>query len=223
MGLPQTAVIIPAHISSEKRLHYFHQTLESLTRQSIDVLGIIVDDNSPLSNDVERIVDIHNKKGNLRYVHRLKKPGESATSSNAINFGIDLLLHKPIEVVTAKEHLSLSSIAYLHSDDMLPEHAIQTRLQHLGNHGFVYSTLFVIDEHNTPKKSFDFKQPINEDAHGFPHHTILWSKDFLKEVVHYVQDSYALQGLFDPKINCEEDRDATLSTLLCAAAQGVSS
>lgn len=213
MSKDTTAVIIPTYVNSENRFSFFKQTIASLVRQTSPVVGIIVDDGSPMSDCVKNIVNFYNFKGNLRYVKRPRKETDLHTASNAINFGLDLTLDLSSGIFSSEEQHRLAYAAYLHSDDMLPDNGIAKRVAAIKDGGFVFSKMLIIDDVNRPKTISGNVDSLKRNAQGFPHHSSLWSLNFLQDVKDYVAETYNQESIFDSRICFGEDRDVSLSSL----------
>lgn len=208
-----TAVVIPTYISSQVRFDFFKQTIASLVRQNRPVVGLVIDDDSPMSNEVRLVVDYFNTNGNLRYVNRQKKDSDLHTASNALNLGLELVLGKNKDVFSKSEIGNLNFVAYLHSDDLLPVDGISKRVDAIRGSDFVFSKMMFIDEFGKPKSIYGNLNSVDNYAFGFPHHSSLWSLNFLKDVKTHVQDVYGQEYIFDSRICCGEDRDVSLSSL----------
>lgn len=142
-----------------------------------------------------------------------------------MNLGFDYCLKKSKDVFTRGEAENLRAVTYLHSDDLLATDSLANRINELGN-GMVFSKMTSFDKDG---KIIHIFQVPGLDKHsllkkenglfGFPHHTLMWDLRFLQYATGYAARKYNQEGIFDNRFWCEEDRDAT-TTSLEAAVEG---
>lgn len=208
--------IVPAYIDSEERSKYLPQALLTIVNQSYPTVGLVIDDDSPKPYDVESIVNSTNANGMLRYVKRQRQSNDLHTASNALNFGIDLILERKDGIFISSEKDNIRGICYLHSDDLLPKESNLNRIKSTAKSGFSYAYTYVVDSNLKPIFIHGCGPRIPGHAFSFPHHSVMWSFDFLSELRSYTMAKYHQNGLFDCSITCGEDRDVSLSALeLC--------
>ena len=213
-------IVIPVHAKTQTRVKYFEECLKSLAMQKGEYVAVVVDDGSPKSEVIRGIVD-RLGNANVRYVFREKGQEELHTSSNAVNYGIELLLDSSSGVLSRSELSSLASVCYLHSDDCLPNMTVSSRSVSTSTESFSYANMIVKDaELNTLMMAKPSKFSLRT-GDGFTNHTLTWGIKFLKRVIEYNYNKYGYANIFDPNITCNEDRDASLSTFECAREIGV--
>lgn len=180
---------------------------------------IIVDDGS--TDATKELVSYHaSKDPRIMYIRRDKPAGERETASLAQNMGIDAVMDpEPYpEIRGALEDIEY--VTMLHSDDLLPPGSLSRRVNALGEvpkAGCAYGHILVINSENNVirKISWDTSMSTKKSYKKllglgwFPHHTLLWRKNFLGEI-----------GLFEPDMSWGEDLDMTLSTMEHAMSDG---
>jgi hypothetical protein len=189
------ALITPIYATKENnRLSYFKYTKESALAQNVDFLWVIVNDGS---SDPELNDYLHSIKDSRVYVlTRKRKSTDLHTASNALNYGLEY-------AITQQQ---CDSFAYLHSDDLLNDNSIKKRMDGLGRCDIIYGRIAIsIDGiiYDSYKK-FEKPEDIINMSYYFPHHTTMWSRSFLLEML---KERSGI--LFDPNFYCGEDLDVT--------------
>ena len=203
-------VVIPIYADNAQRVAYLRTALQSLSRQQAPFVGVVVDDGSPLSQQISQTVASCND-ARLRYFKRAKPEFEAKSSSGPINYGIELLQSKEALCTTEK----FSSFCYLHSDDMFSQDSLTQRLDKLDQNGIVHSGILLVNAQNKPRK---VSRGETQSPFAMRHWTLLWSAYALDKTLEYT--SQFGHGLFDPSLAACEDLDATISTT-CAVQDQV--
>ena len=190
------AVITP----TRDRAHMIEKTIYSVRWQTYgNHIHLIVDDGS--SDRTKELVEFHSKEDpRIVYARREKPKGEKLTASNAINHGFNMLL----------DESTIKYFTVLHSDDLLTENSISQRIKKIKEnpeYALAFGNICNIDEnYRIIRESSGFDFPDAETLYertrisrSFPHHTILFSKDILKET-----------GFYDSRIGYGEDCDMSL-------------
>ena len=216
------AVITPVYATPENgRLGLLRKTMESVRGQTAPYVHLIVDDGSPIN--VKEVIDgQHNP--NVKYMQRERKSDDQKTSANAINAGIEQCLSNEGSVLTPKETSAIKAITYLHSDDLYTPNSLQSRMDHLGNNGMVYTDIACVENNKVSRVVIGGEEDASsllkpEKLFQFPHHTAMWRRDFLQYTRDYATRFWGQKGVFDPSLRCAEDFDATIS-FLQAAGEG---
>ncbi len=197
-------IVIPVYANTQERLKYFQYCVQSIKRQDKPFVAIFVDDESPFFSDVQSIIGNDER---FRLVQRQRHPTDLKTASNALNYGIDLILDSNQKVLGSTENIH--TLSYVHSDDMLSLHGLQTQKPKL----FSYTDMIVINEENRVLLRREAEKKPNISAKSFPHHSSSWSFDFMNRLREYILTKYNQDGVFDPSISYGEDRDVSLSSL----------
>jgi glycosyltransferase involved in cell wall biosynthesis len=214
-------IVTPVYATPENgRLELLHQTLGSVQRQTYPTyIHLVVDDGSP--SDVKSVV-CDKRDPRLRYVKRERHPQDLKTASNALNFGICLAISGNPDIFTREEAKDLTSLTYLHSDDLLTQDSLGTRLNALSN-GIVYSDMAIFNTQCEITSLQRMKGYLSKEqllhsglSMRFNHHTTLWELNFLRYLDNFTKKMYGQKGVFDPNICFGEDRDTTYSSLEAA-------
>lgn len=207
------AIVIPVYATPENhRLDFLGQTLLSVQHQTYpNLVAVVVDDGSPA--DVAGFVQ-EQHMDNVRYVRRTRSPTDLKTASNALNFGIDLCLAGSGEVLSRSEASGLAALAYLHSDDLLPPVSVQKRISFLTNNvAFVHGDSLIVRRDNSPVRVQRWKGSYASSSfYNFPHHTVMWTAEFARQLKSYVAGQYSQEGIFDKRLSHGEDRDVSVSS-----------
>ncbi|MGM5483807.1 MAG: glycosyltransferase family A protein [Nanobdellota archaeon] len=199
-------VVVPVFAHKKSRLIYLKKCLESLKRQQINFKSYVIDDGSPLRDDVRSLIDCINDK-RINLVERERSVNDRKTASNAINMGLEMFI----------QNNDVSYVCYLHSDDGLPKDSLKQRLK--GD--FSYSRFLAFKDNNPLKIKGFSKMGFKNGYHSFPHHASMWSIEFLKELKKYNKNVYNQESIFDPLIAAGEDRDVTLSSMELAEIKDI--
>ncbi len=203
-------VVVPVYAYMPERVDYLNLCLKSLARQEQPFVSIIVDDGSPLFNDVKPLVESYDER--FRLFRRERRSTDKKTASNALNMGLSILLDNSHGILRKDE--SIKAICYLHSDDMLPQDSLKKRFQSMSKESpFVYGRNLLIDDYS---RAFGYQgSRVGSFMHGynFAYHTSFWETGFIRDLRNYVKHKHNQKGLFDSEISIGEDRDVTLSSL----------
>lgn len=213
---PSCAVIIPVYNSTKARLTKLDACLASLTRQTTPVVGIVVDDGSPMRRDVELLVKEHGARCRLRYVERTKPQKEANTSAGALNFGFRLVLDADDQILGAKEISEIKALCYIHSDDLLPQSSIEMRMAGLRSGGFAWGRQLIFYEADRTLAPWNRSNAYTLRKPTFTHHSALWSLALLRNAFAYVEREFGQDGIFDTALPCCEDWDASITIADCA-------
>ena len=214
-------VICPVHLSNSDHISYFERMLTSVERQSERPLCVIVDDGSKI--DVGGILKRFDS-AIFRYVRREKSPKDLRTSSNAMNVGFDQLFEKK-SMLTEKERSEVCALAFVHSDDYLPEGSLDIRLKELDeSKGFVWGDRLYVNSRNEVvnfyKTGFYASNPL-DDMFGFPNHSIMWSRSFLEKLKTHRAEHHGAENIFDENVTGFEDLDVTLASFQLARSMNL--
>ena len=204
------AVITPAYNRCGNRERsLLEKTIYSVRWQTYGKhIHLIVDDGS--TDRTKELVEFHAREDpRIIYARRNKPKGEKLTASNAINFGFDMLMNES----------RIKYFTVLHSDDLIAEKSVEERAEELksGRCGLVFGNQYSIDDIYriiNEVRDFEFSDKkrlyeITKISRRFPHTTLMFSKDMLKEV-----------GFYDERVGFGEDCDMSLRLIKAAIESG---
>ena len=202
--MPKVAVITPTY----NRRDLIGKTMRSLAEQTYeDFTSLIVDDGSS-DNTADVVSETAGKDRRFMYARRERTCSQKPSASFATNYAFDWLLTDPVL-------RDVRYIAFLDSDDILPQHSLQKRVEALENdpeHLMAYSHMAIC--YDSMSRIVEYRGPATRDPKkiskgivritgmGFPHRTMIFAKDLLPET-----------GYFDENLGAGEDRDFTIRLL----------
>jgi hypothetical protein len=208
------AIVTPVYATeANRRLDLLAQTMRSVSSQQLpgdSYVQIVVDDGSEA--DVAACVKSHGDAC-MRYLRRERKAGDLKTASNAINFGLELVMRRSGDVFTQEERSDVAAATYLHSDDLFTRASARDRLSRLEG-GAVYTDMALFDDNVRYVSTGDrYLRPRHPFYPSFNHHTIMWGMEFLHRMKEYAGERYGQDGIFDPKLFYGEDLDVSMISL----------
>lgn len=195
MDIQKVGVATPIHATPEnKRGRLFEETISSMAKQSIPYSWYIVDDGSSCQYTKELLAEL-NQETNIFVYPRQKSPNEILSASFGMNIAFQNLLRDS----------SIGAFCYLHSDDLLPEYSLDSRVKLLNNnYDMAFGSIHILTQ------QFDYiKHAKITDStilgRSFPHHTSMWNRKIMEQL-------FSLRNgkLFDERIASGEDLAVTL-------------
>lgn len=212
------------------RAHTIGDTIQSVQAQDYtDFIHIIVDDGS--DDRTEEVVrKFMATDPRIRYAKRVRRPTDIRTSSNALNYGIDLGLDPNLGFLSPEEIAEITHLTTIHSDDLKLKYSLLT--QYAATRDPEVGACFTDAIRWNPEKGWitlwrgypthDLDRLINRIyVQNIPNFTMFWRVDFLKEMVdNRVGENLSRYGIYDPLVRYAEDRDVSMLTTLTAKRTG---
>lgn len=241
MEVSTVVVAVPVYISGQdsEKISNFRQALLSIPKHipnkdvRLKVKTLVIDDESP-TTEVENIcLELRQQGLQLDYLRRRRSSTEARGPSGALNSALKYLFEIPDTSRMEKSLLTNSlrdftHFCFVHADDTLTAESIEARVSEFHRQqnagvkiGAVYGGLRVYCNSETRTftyydfKNFTLLKIYMFLSDYFPDHTMMWSRDFLKDIVSYCfmeykNFNYKSGDFFDIRFSYMEDTDASM-------------
>ena len=199
------------------RKKYLQENIDSIDRQEIDSLHVIIDDGSDdgFCDELQEEYSTNNKR---IIIKRDRKEGDLLTCTNALNYGLDNVLCQ--ETFNGRDLTKHNLITFLHSDDIAINLKNRKKIMNENKVDFLYTDalLFFDDNHEGliwKGINGNIKTVINNFwVYGkMPYPTMTWSKNFLNKIKEHNKEYFCVNNILDTNIGCGEDVDIALNSL----------